>query len=209
MAYNEKQIQIIETAEKLFAAKGYDATSVRDIAEEARINVAMISYYFGSKEKLMQALFEHRTGDIVMRVESLLKDESLTPFNKVCMLIDEYLDRAIGRHEFYKILFYEQMIAKSTSLIDLINEIKKRNTSYIEVLIKDGQQKKAFKKDVDVVLMLNTMSGTVMQMMVNKRYYREVNNLQLLPEEEFEKQFRSRLSNHIKNLFKAILIYEA
>lgn len=209
MAYNEKQIQIIETAEKLFAAKGYDATSVRDIAEEAKINVAMISYYFGSKEKLMQALFEHRTGDIVMRVESLLKDESLTPFEKVSMLIDEYLERAIGRHEFYKILFYEQMIAKSNALIDLINEIKKRNTSYIEILIKDGQQKKAFKNDVDVVLMLNTMSGTVMQMMVNKRYYREVNNLQSLPEEEFEKLFREKLSNHIKNLFKAILTYEA
>ena len=35
MQFNEKQLQIIGTAEKLFAARGFDGTSVRDIAEEA------------------------------------------------------------------------------------------------------------------------------------------------------------------------------
>ena len=60
MKSNDKQIQIIETAEKLFADKGFSGTSVRDIADEADVNLAMISYYFGSKEKLLEALFTHR-----------------------------------------------------------------------------------------------------------------------------------------------------
>ncbi len=51
MEYNEKQLQILEVAEKLFAANGFDGTSIRDIASEAEVNIAMISYYFGSKEK--------------------------------------------------------------------------------------------------------------------------------------------------------------
>ena len=38
MAYNDKHIQIIETAEVLFAKKGYEASTVRDIAEEAGVN---------------------------------------------------------------------------------------------------------------------------------------------------------------------------
>ncbi|RYD90762.1 MAG: TetR/AcrR family transcriptional regulator, partial [Sphingobacteriales bacterium] len=58
MAYNEKQLQIMRTAESLFAQKGYDGASVRDIAEAAGVNSAMISYYFGSKEGLIKALFE-------------------------------------------------------------------------------------------------------------------------------------------------------
>ena len=113
MDYNDKQIQIIATAEKLFASKGFDGTSVRDIAEAAGINLAMISYYFGSKEKLMEALFDQRTGHIKMRVESLLKDDALDPFEKLGVLIDEHINKAIDLQLFYKIMVTEQMINKN------------------------------------------------------------------------------------------------
>jgi AcrR family transcriptional regulator len=52
MDFNDKQIKIMEAAEELFAEKGFSGTSVRDISDAADINVAMISYYFGSKEKI-------------------------------------------------------------------------------------------------------------------------------------------------------------
>jgi len=45
--FNEKQIQILQVTEKLFAEKGFDGTSIRDIAKQANINIAMVSYYFG------------------------------------------------------------------------------------------------------------------------------------------------------------------
>ena len=44
MELNEKQIKILEVAEKMFAENGYDGTSIRAIAKEADINIAMISY---------------------------------------------------------------------------------------------------------------------------------------------------------------------
>ena len=43
-----KEEHIMMVAEKLFAANGYNGTSVRDIAAKAKVNVSMISYYFGS-----------------------------------------------------------------------------------------------------------------------------------------------------------------
>ena len=46
--FTEKQIKILDVAEELIAKKGFDGTSVRDICTKANINVAMISYYFGS-----------------------------------------------------------------------------------------------------------------------------------------------------------------
>lgn len=52
------KMRILLAAKKLFAAQGFDRTSVRQICEEAGANVALISYYFGGKDNLFFALFE-------------------------------------------------------------------------------------------------------------------------------------------------------
>lgn len=49
---------IVEVAVRLFAERGLDAVSVRDITSTARVNVGAISYYFGSKEGLICEIFE-------------------------------------------------------------------------------------------------------------------------------------------------------
>ena len=43
---------LLQAAERLFADRGYDAVSTRDIAEEAQVNLGAIQYHFGSKAKL-------------------------------------------------------------------------------------------------------------------------------------------------------------
>lgn len=209
MDFNDKQIQIIETAERLFAERGFDGTSVRDIADEAGVNVAMISYYFGSKEKLMEALFELRVGSIKIRVESLIKDDSLTPIEKVNMLIDEHIDRVMQKQSFHKIMVGVQVTNKNPAILKAANNVKIRNAEVVSELIKDGQKKGVFKKKIDVILMINTMVGTVSQSMMSQQYYREFNNQQDIPDEEFQVILKRKLSIHIKTLFKAILTNEA
>lgn len=51
--------RILLAAKKLFAQQGYDGTSVRQICDEAGANVSLVSYHFGGKEKVFEALFEH------------------------------------------------------------------------------------------------------------------------------------------------------
>ena len=209
MEYNEKQIAIIKSAEKLFAVTGFDGTSVRDIAHEAGVNVAMISYYFGSKEKLMEAVFEQRTNNIRLKVENLLQNEQLTHLEKVNVLIDDYVDKFIQQQEFHKIMIREQLIEKDTVIAGLIHELKKRNLESIKKLIQDGQRSGEFKKNIDIVLMMTTMVGTVSQMITSQHFYRQVNNLEHMDEMEFQKHMRKKLSAHLKNLFKVILSYGA
>ena len=209
MEFNDKQLQIIETAEKLFADKGYKGTSVRDIAEEAGINVAMISYYFGSKEQLMEAIFEIRIGTVQMRIEDLLKDDSLTPLQKINMLIDEHVERVAQKECFYKIMITEQLINKNPAVMHAAKQLKMRNAELVSQLIKDGQKKNVFKKKVDLILMLNSLIGTVWQTWINREYYREFNNLQSLSDEEFNTLLKRKISVHIKSLFKELLTNEA
>jgi AcrR family transcriptional regulator len=208
MAYNDKHIQIIETAEQLFAKKGYEATTVRDIAGQADVNIAMISYYFGSKEKLLEALFNHRLGSIKMGVESLLKNDFLSPGKKIDILIDEHIERVIHHKGFYKIMLCEQVINKNPVIINLLIEIKKRNAELINKLINDGQKKGVFKKNVDVVLLMSTMLGTVIQVLINQPFYRDFNNLKKMPAKKFEETMQKKLSAHVKKIFKAILTNE-
>ena len=209
MEFTEKQLQIMETAERLFAERGFDGISVRDIADEAGINVAMISYYFGSKDKLMEALFEWRVGNIKIRVESLMQDESISPLQKVYMLIDEHIERVMNKQSFYKIMVGVLATNKNPSILKSANTVKIRNAEVVNELIKDGQRKGIFKKKVDTVLMISTMVGTVSQMMMSQDYYREFNNQQDLSDEEFLALLKRKLSTHIKTLFKAILTNEA
>lgn len=49
-----KEENILFAAEKLFAEKGFEGTSTREISKAANVNISMISYYFGSKEKLYE-----------------------------------------------------------------------------------------------------------------------------------------------------------
>ena len=93
MEYSEKQLQIIDTAEKLFADKGFEGTSVRDIAKDAGVNIAMISYYFGSKEKLLQAVFEKRSASLYTQISSLIEKKEITSMQKVYLLVEDYVDR--------------------------------------------------------------------------------------------------------------------
>lgn len=52
--------QLLDAAERLFAEKGLDATSVREITSAAGANVASVNYYFGGKENLYQEVFRRR-----------------------------------------------------------------------------------------------------------------------------------------------------
>ncbi|MCW3081527.1 TetR/AcrR family transcriptional regulator [Segetibacter sp.] len=209
MNYSEKQTQILTTAELLFSLNGFDGTSVRDIADEAGVNVAMISYYFGSKEKLMEALFSRRSDDINMQIESLLQNEEIGPMQKMEDLVDSYIERVMQKQQFFKIMMCEQVINKNPVIVKLIGDLKKKNVESINKLIKDGQQKKVFRKNVDVLLLMNTLIGCITQMLLTLDYYKEFNELQNIPDDQFFEQMKQKLSVHIKFLFKALLSYEA
>ncbi len=210
MEFTEKQLQILEIAETLFAAKGFEGTSVRDIAEKAGINVAMISYYFGSKEKLLEALFKSRIGSVQVRMENLIKDQSLSPLQKINLLIDEYVERVLQHENFFKIMVTEQLITKNPSVLSSLKQLKLRNVELITQLIKEGQKKNMFRKKVDVVMMVNTMIGTVWQTTMNRDFYFELHPAPAGSTDSANTiLIKRKLSIHIKALFKVILTHEA
>lgn len=209
MEYNDKQLQIIEAAEKLFANKGFDGASVRDIAEEAGVNIAMISYYFGSKEKLLEALFNYRAGGTTLKLESMLQNKELAPMEKVNMMIDFFIEKFHNEQCFHKILTREQVASQHSTTSKQIHHFKKHNQQLIKQIIQEGQKAGVFVKQIDIPILMATLVGTVGNLVTTQHFYRDINNLQAMPEEQFQKLIRKKLSVHLKFIFKAILTHEA
>lgn len=81
--------RILAAAQKLFAEKGFDSTSVRDITAEAGCNVASVNYHFGGKENLHLETFRSMLG--------LLRDRRLEVLSEVmdrdpAPTLEEYLE---------------------------------------------------------------------------------------------------------------------
>jgi AcrR family transcriptional regulator len=136
MEFNDKQIEILNVAERLFAEEGFDGTSVRDIAKKANINVAMISYYFGSKEKLLEALVIHRIGTMKLRLENLLQEDS-TPIEKIEKLVAYYINQINTNRSIYQILHFELSTKKREINTDAFTEVKKNNLKIMESIVKE------------------------------------------------------------------------
>lgn len=208
MEFNDKQEHILEVAEALFATNGFAGTSVRDIAKEAGVNLAMISYYFGSKEKLLGSLFMLRAKKFGLQIEEIVKDDSAGPLEKMFKLIDKYIERITTYPNFHKIMVREQLGHRIDEISALIRQTKETNQKLIAQIITDGQKQGLFIKGIDIPLMMMTLFGTSNQFLTTQHYYREINNLQDMPDEEFKKHVKKKLSTHLKKIFKAILTNE-
>ena len=123
---NDKQIEILQVAEQLFADEGFDGTSIRDIAKKANVNIAMISYYFGSKEKMLEALVLNRISDMRLQLENLY-NENIPPFDKVDKMVELYITRINKNHRIYQIILFEFSTKKRELNFESFTEMKKNN----------------------------------------------------------------------------------
>lgn len=70
----EARQKILDVARSLFAVKGFDGVSVRDITSEAHVNLSLVSYHFGGKEGLYRAVVTEHVTHVKGIVESVLAE---------------------------------------------------------------------------------------------------------------------------------------
>ena len=91
--------KILNTAIKLFAQKGFDGTSIREICKSANINICMISYYFGGKQELYQEIITNLIKSQNAYLESFLDiDEDFSNkskkelIEKLQIVLEKFID---------------------------------------------------------------------------------------------------------------------
>ena len=195
----------MEAGERLFALEGYDGTSVRDIAMEAGVNIAMISYYFGSKDQLLVSLFEMRTTQMRNYLLAMADDPNTDPRIKMHRMIDRYVERVLNHEHFHKIMIREQIRQSPSPITELIQDLKKNNKKLVTKIVEDGQRLGVFKPEVDLTLLMMTMFGTINYMISSRHHYREASNLMGMSDTDFQTYVAEKLSAHLKTIFDCVL----
>ena len=91
--------KIKEAARKVFLKKGYAATRTRDIAEEAGINLALLNYYFRSKEKLFDLVMLEKLEKFFGAIAPILNNTTTSLEQKVTLFSNNYIDLIIANPE--------------------------------------------------------------------------------------------------------------
>jgi len=79
-------------AQKVFLKKGYAATRTRDIAEEAGINLALLNYYFRSKEKLFDLIMLEKLENFFGAIAPVLNNTGASLEQKIILFSSNYID---------------------------------------------------------------------------------------------------------------------
>ena len=197
--------QILEKAELLFAEHGFEGTSIRTLAKEAEVNIAMVSYYFGSKEKLFQALVEYRASYLWGKLKAL-NEQSLNPIQRLEELIKAYVERFLSQTRFHRILYREISLNRRQELHQNIADILMRNITEFRKIVSDGIEQ-GFFREVDVDLTIVTFIGTITQLITTSSIMHQRMLGQKLEHDFSEnEQLQSRLINHLKSLMHNYLI---
>lgn len=168
--FSEKQIHILDVAEKLIAKKGFEGTSIRDISSQANINVAMISYYFGSKEKMMSYLYRYRvqkTRESFAEFAEIIKDGK--PEMQLKELIKYVVNQLFKFNYFHG--FVTQELRHTENLKTDLLEFYTTFTSKIDDVIKKGVASGVFQNTPKPEDILTLIVGSSLFVIRNKNFY--------------------------------------
>jgi|ERR1700757_1722527 len=127
----------IKTAARIiFHKKGYAATRTRDIAEEAGINLALLNYYFRSKEKLFDIIMLESLHDFRQHIIIALNDEKTSLESKIETLVSNYIDLLINQPDI-PLFILSEIRNNPQALISKMNQKEIVTKSYF---IKQFQQ---------------------------------------------------------------------
>jgi len=100
------EVIILKAARKVFTNKGFDGARMQEIADEAGINKALLHYYFRSKDKLFQTIFNDVANLLFKKIISVLMSP-LPLFEKIETVSNNYLDILLQNPEIAGFVFHE------------------------------------------------------------------------------------------------------
>jgi AcrR family transcriptional regulator len=122
---SERRAQLIDVGRAVFARKGYEATSVEEIAERARVSKPIVYEHFGGKEGLYAVVVDREMDYVVRRISEAISTG--TPRERVESAALAFLTYVKDHPDGFAILTHDAPAAAGrTGLSSLLNEVAAR-----------------------------------------------------------------------------------
>jgi AcrR family transcriptional regulator len=160
----ETKARILEAAEELFADRGVAGASVREVAERAAVNSALVHYYFGSKEGLYRSVFVAVAGELAA-MAALVESEGGTAPERLRRYIRRFSAFVIS-HPSRPRLMMRELIDGAPVLRQALDEgLQPVHLRVLREIIADGVREGSI-RELDAQLFPLTVLGMIVQFVI-------------------------------------------
>jgi len=110
--FDRRLAEILDYATEVFAEKGYEGASMRDLSRLSGISLAGLYYYFESKEKLLYFIQQHTFTTSMDRLRERLAT-STDPEERIRIFVHNHVDYSVARQKAMKVLSHEDDVLKN------------------------------------------------------------------------------------------------
>ncbi|MEE4491376.1 TetR/AcrR family transcriptional regulator [Streptomyces sp. NPDC050529] len=156
----ERRGELLATAAEVFAAQGYNATTVRRIADEAGMLAGSLYYHFDSKESMLDEILSTFLGELWEGYDAVL-DAGLGPRETIEALVTESF-REIDRHRAAVAIYQKEArhLAAQPRFQYLVESQEKFEKAWLGTLER-GVADRTFRADLDIRLTYRFVRDTV------------------------------------------------
>ena len=199
-----KQDIILDAAENLFAQNGFNGTTTRSIASQAGVNIAMLSYYFGSKKQLLHAVIE-RFSNRLVEVFHQIDQTKKSPTDKLRNWIEAYIDYIFEHPNHARIVYRQVSVSQERDdIVKLVSEFNKIRAIVLETM-ENGIKSGVF-NPIDTQLAISTITAPVNAIVLESNIHKERFGLKSENGKLFPDSFRTRVKNHMLEVFESLLV---
>jgi len=202
----DKKDYILDVAERVFADKGFDGASTRLISGEAGVNMAMLNYYFGSKEGLFLAIIERKISHFQNILQNLGSNENMRAWDKMETYIELYGDKIVNNNCFQKLLYKEMVMDRGNELSEKLRSMLLKNVAEVEKILKEGITAGDFNEDIDIPMVIATLYGTKNYIINTPLMAGPLLGYDIRDDEMIEKKLKPQIKSFMKNLLKCYLL---
>ncbi len=202
----DKKDYILDVAERIFSEKGFDGASTRLISGEAGVNMAMLNYYFGSKEGLFLAIFERKISSFQNIMQSLGNDSSMNSWDKIQTYVEMYGEKVVKNNCFQKLLYREMGMSRGSDLSFKLRDMLMKNVAELDKILHEGIANGEFKKDIDIPMVIATLFGTKSYILNTPLISSALLGYDIQDDKMIETNLKPQLKSYMKNLLKCYLL---
>lgn len=160
--YKAKRDELVRLAANLFKEKGYQSTTLADVAKHAGLDRATVYYYIGSKKELFREAVKDILDDNVATADRILADKTMNPREKLQALVEKLMLSYERSYPHMYVYIQEQMHGVAKEATPWAREMTNKTRYFqnaVRTLISQGIKQKMFRSDVNERLATNALFG--------------------------------------------------